>query len=349
MSAATNAQSIFEGELPRVREVSALTRGEFDDDVRSQGKPVVIKNLTKSWPAVQAADNSIESVASYLKTFDVGASTPTFIAPAEARGRYFYASDMKTFNFENKSVPLRSTIDRLVAQKDELHPMGIYAGASPTTNTLPKFGNENPMPLLDASVVPKVWISNSAKIAAHFDMSENIACSVSGARKFVLFPPEQIANLYVGPIDYNMAGQPASMVDLENIDYERFPKFKEAVKSAQLAVLEPGDAIYIPSLWWHSVFSNGPLNVLVNYWWDDMKNGSPMNVLALALLVMRDLPKNERQAWGSLFQHYIFEEQAPKAVEHIPEPFRGVLGETSPMRDKKIKSFLIAQLSNILR
>ena len=34
-----------------------------------------------------------------------------------------------------------------------------------------------------------------------------------------------------------------------------------------VADLEPGDAIYIPTLWWHHVRSHSPLNILLNYWW----------------------------------------------------------------------------------
>ena len=36
-----------------------------------------------------------------------------------------------------------------------------------------------------------------------------------------------------------------------------------------VADLEPGDAIYIPALWWHAVQATGELNVLVNYWWNE--------------------------------------------------------------------------------
>ena len=34
-----------------------------------------------------------------------------------------------------------------------------------------------------------------------------------------------------------------------------------------VADLQPGDALYIPSLWWHHVESIGVLNTMVNYWW----------------------------------------------------------------------------------
>lgn len=341
--------SIFETDLPSIETLHDVTRQQFDEEIRPAGRPVILKNLVGDWSSVKAGQTSLEALAEYLKDLDVGASTPTFIARPEVNGRYFYTPDMSRFTFETREVPLRATIDQLISQTGTDAPMGIYAGASPTVNTLPRFGALNAMPLLDSNVVPKVWISNSAQIAPHFDISENIACLVSGERRFVIFPPEQIANLYVGPIDYNMAGQPASMVDLGAIDYDRYPKFRDALKSAQIAELVPGDAVYLPSLWWHFVDSNGPFNVLVNYWWDALHHGSPMNVLALALLVLRDLPANDRAAWETVFKHYIFDDEAASAVDHIPEAVQGVLGRGSPSRDEKIKTFLRAQLSNVLR
>src|SRR3546814_4100254 len=68
------------------------------------------------------------------------------------------------------------------------------------------------LPAPDA--VPRVWIGNATHVSTHYDVSSNLACVVAGRRRFTLFPPDQIANLYVGPLDVTMAGQPASMVDL---------------------------------------------------------------------------------------------------------------------------------------
>ncbi|MEL7447127.1 MAG: cupin-like domain-containing protein [Pseudomonadota bacterium] len=343
------AQSIYDFDLPSIEAVEGVSRSEFEADIRPAGRPIILKGIAKDWPVVAASQRSREVLASYLKSMDVGAVTPTFIAPPAVKGRYFYSDDMSGFTFESRDVPIAAIIDKLLEQESELEPHGIYAGASPTSNAFPRFGEDNPMPMLPETVVPKIWISNSATIAPHFDVSENIACLVSGERRFVVFPPDQISNLYVGPIDYNMAGQPASMVDLHRIDEERFPQFAEAAAQAQLAVLEPGDAIYLPSLWWHFVESKGPFNVLVNYWWSNQDNGSPMNALALALLVLRDLPENDRAAWETVFKHYVFGPDAEKAVDHIPEQFQGVLGKNSPGRNKRIKTFLRAQLANVLR
>jgi ribosomal protein L16 Arg81 hydroxylase len=101
-----------------------------------------------------------------------------------------------------------------------------------------------------------MWIGNRAMIAAHFDNNYNIACVVSGRRRFTVFPPEQVSNLYIGPLLRTPGGSPISTVDLRDPDYTKYPKFAQALESAEEAELEPGDAIYIPILWWHGVIRN---------------------------------------------------------------------------------------------
>jgi len=116
-------------------------------------------------------------------------------------------------------------------------------------------------------VQPRLWLGNEVVTPAHFDESHNLACVVSGRRRFTLLPPEQVGNLYIGPLDFAPTPTPISLVSFRAPDFARFPRFHDALAAAQVAELEPGDALYIPSLWWHHVESIGLLNTMVNYWW----------------------------------------------------------------------------------
>src|SRR5690606_31993138 len=138
-----------------------------------------------------------------------------------------------------------------------------YAGSVPIPNSIPEFGAGNRLELLPASVVPRIWIGNAVTVWTHYDLSANVACVVAGKRRFTLFPPEQLVNLHVGPLDFTLAGQPVSLVDLEAPDYDQYPRFREALAHAQVAELAPGDALFIPNLWWHHVKSLDRFNVLV--------------------------------------------------------------------------------------
>ncbi|AGH44341.1 cupin-like domain-containing protein [Paraglaciecola psychrophila] len=84
-------------------------------------------------------------------------------------------------------------------------------------------------------------------VAPHFDEASNIAVVAAGKRRFTFFPPEQIKNLYIGPLDFTPSGQPISLVNLRDPDLKRFPRYEEAYKNAMSVELNPGDAIYIPS------------------------------------------------------------------------------------------------------
>ena len=140
-------------------------------------------------------------------------------------------------------------------------------------------------------------------------MPDNLACVVAGRRRVTLFPPEQLQNLYIGPLDYTPAGQAISLVDFHAPDLERFPRFAEALRHAQVAELGPGDAVFIPSLWWHHMEGLEAFNVLVNYWWRQTPAwmDTPMNALMLAIMTVRDLPPAQRAAWQDVFRHYVFE------------------------------------------
>jgi hypothetical protein len=262
-------------------------------------------------------------------------------------GRYFYSPDVDGFNFATGETSLTSLLRTLLDPVENQR--SIYMGSTSTKHMLPAFAAENPMPLLDeANAEPRIWIGNDSRVAPHYDEADNIACVVGGRRRFILFPTDQVANLYVGPLDRTIAGQPISMVDLEAVDYERFPAFREAERHALVADLEPGDAIYIPALWWHAVQATGEVNALVNYWWTEQPAdaGSPMHALGHGLLTISHLPEHKRRAWRVLFDHYVFQMRGEPA-EHIPGHARGIIGRSTPEVRRVIKQFLMRALSSL--
>jgi hypothetical protein len=132
-------------------------------------------------------------------------------------------------------------------------------------------------------------------------------------------------------------------------DPGRFPRFAEALAAASVAELGPGDAIFIPTLWWHHVESlDARLNVLVNYWWKGAlgtvdQTSSGMDCLLHGLLNLKPMPAELRQAWAALFDHYVFR-PSESDIEHIPRHRRGVLAELSPEAARRLRNLLIARL-----
>ncbi|HEY6924256.1 MAG TPA: cupin-like domain-containing protein [Steroidobacteraceae bacterium] len=319
----------------------------FARTIRPRGQPAILRNLVRTWPATRAGRESPGALIDYLKSFYGRHPAPLFEGPASIGGRFFYNDTLSGFNFESRRALLDEVLDRLHGNLGVASAPALYAGSVSLPIYFPGFSQANPLqPLIDGSVIESIWIGNRTCIAPHFDNTENIACVVGGRRRFTLFPPEQIANLYPGPLDLTPAGQPISLVDVRNPDLNRFPRFAEAARVAQVAELEPGDAIYIPALWWHNVEALEDFNVLVNYWWRDVPEyfDSPSTSLMHCLLTIKSLPPEQRRGWKALFDYLIFQSEG-EALEHLPPAARGLFGELTPERAERIRSLLIKGLS----
>ena len=307
----------------------------------------MFRGLVSHWPIVTAAWTSSEDLAAYLTSLDCGATVRAFVSEPESGGRFFYKDDLSGFNFYIAETKFAQLVATLLQFEREGGGPPIYMGSTATSEILPPFASANPLPEVEKrGGAPRIWIGTSSRIAAHFDESDNVACVAAGSRRFTLFPTDQVANLYVGPLDTTVAGQPTSLVDLAAPDFERFPKFREALKHARTAELGPGDAIYIPALWWHAVEAAGPLNVLVNYWWQDEPTDadSPLHAIAHALLSTGHLADRKRARWRTLFGHYVFHDNGDPAA-HIPDKARGILAPSTSELRQFIGRFLVQKLT----
>ena len=108
-----------------------------------------------------------------------------------------------------------------------------------------------------------------------------------------------IRRLAVGDAVRVQAGQ--ALIGLEQ------PEAQAAVAQAQVAELEPGDALFVPSMWWHHVEGLAPFNILLNYWWRDTPRwlGQPQDALNHAMLAIRDLPAADKAIRALVF-HGLF-------------------------------------------
>lgn len=330
-----------------IEEIPAPDRATFERELRPLHRPFVIRGIANGWPLVTKGKEDTEAALTYLEGLDTGAPTDVMMAPPEARGRFFYSPDMRGFNFQRGRVSLTQLAQHLRTLADDPAPMGVYAGATPTRSHLPGFDAANPFPLASGADGPatRVWLGNATQVATHFDLSDNFAVVALGRRRFTLFPPGAVHDLYVGPLDVTLAGQPVSMVDPLVPDLDRYPRFAEAQCQALFAELEPGDALYIPTLWWHHVEATSPINVLINYWHNDAAKGGGFLALTHAILAIRDLPDAERAAWREWFEHMVFGPDASTSADHIPDHARGITGPPSPQRDAMMRTFIARVLS----
>lgn len=325
----------------------AQVDGSLRDEVLSHKTPAVLRGLVRAWPAVRAGLESPESLAAYLRSFDNGAAVDALITAPDVDGRIHYNADMSGFNFHRNRLPLWQIAEQVLRYARFEASPAVAAQSALIRDCLPGFTAENSLNILSNAVLPRIWLGNRITTPAHVDEWNNIGCVVAGRRRFTLFPPDQLANLYIGPLDFAPTGAPMSMVSLHAPDFERFPKFRTALASAQQVELAPGDALFIPPLWWHHVESLDRFNVLVNYWWHDRHGDgaqadSAFEALVHGILSIRSLPPESRAAWRSFFEHYVFGEECD--LGHIPQERRGLLGELSPELRAALRTHLAKRL-----
>ena len=322
-----------------------MDRAVFENEILPANQPAVLRGLLRNWPAVHAGRQSRGTVVDYFKQFDTGSLVNAIVGPPEIKGRFFYADNYQDFNFRPGRMSIGAALDTLASLAEEPQPPAMALQAMNVLDVMPSFLADNTMPLLDSDIVPRVWMSNRSMIAPHFDNYHNIACVVSGSRRFTVFPPEQVSNLYIGPLLKTPGGSPISVVNLREPDYARFPKFRQALESAQEATLAPGDAIYIPILWWHGVESLDSMNILVNYWWNDAIAARHKPILALmhSMVLMSGLPAVEREAWRTFFDYFVFETDGDPGA-HLPAGLRDVMGELSPEDRDQVIAFIAERL-----
>ena len=331
-------------ELPHVAEEPVLPAA-LDARLKGADQPFVVRGLARDWPLVRAGLASANAARSYLVERSRDRAFAANIGTGAGDHRLFYDAAMR-MNFRMAQGSLGEFLAAMAAAEEQGDAPVQYLSSVDMRDFFVGLADENALPLAGRRPLESIWIGTRTRIAAHNDVPDNLAVCAVGTRRFTLFPPEQFANLYPGPLENTPAGRPVSMVDLLQPDFAAYPRFHEALAAAQVAVLEPGDTIFIPSLWWHHVEGLAPFNVLVNYWWRDAPHflGKPEDALFYAILSLRDLPAADKARWRDLFDHYVFA-NGEAVTQHLPPQAQGILAPLTAETAGQIKARLLRSLS----
>lgn len=324
--------------MNRISEISVET---LEQALTNPAQPLVVRGLAKDWPIVHAAKQGEQLLSDYL--IEQGNAIPVGVGriPKAYNGRLFYNDNFDGFNFEREGQDFYSFVDLLFSHSSN----DYYMGSTNVEQLFKQFKHDNSLPALQhLSPLVSAWLSNKTTVAPHQDFPDNLAVCVAGKRRFTLFPPEQVNNLYIGPLDNTPAGQPISLVNIQQPDFEQHPNYQQALRHALVTELEPGDALLIPSLWWHAVEGLEQVNMLVNYWWQSSACylGSPMDALIHSIMNISTLAPRQKQAMKALFDHYVFNDS--NANHHIPEQAKGILSNDD-IAARKIRAYLINKLN----
>jgi hypothetical protein len=310
----------------------------FRRDVAEPCRPVVIRDLVSAWPVVRRATQSPANFQDYLSQFDAGKVAEVFIGEPRIAGKYYYNEELTGFNFERERASFTDALARIVSSAGRGGGRSMYLGSLTAEDYLPGFSAHNSLSILRPTPPARIWLGHESNVSPHYDALDNLACVVAGRRRFTLFSPELTDRLYMGPIDFTMAGQPVSLAASAPDGDARYPRFQGVRAQAFVAELEAGDAMYIPKLWWHQVEGLSSFNALVNYWWDAFPTqDAPSIGLLLSLITIAERPLPERQAWKAFFDHYVFRSSG-HPLAHLPQSQHGVLGPLQPDNYGKLRA-----------
>lgn len=340
----TEAGGIFAG-MAAIPEVTLSGPDDLDRRLADAAGPFVVRGLAADWPLVAAARESGRAARAYLLARQRTLAFTYAVGEPGGGDRLFYTAAMG-MNHRTERGRLADIFAQIEAQEAAEDPRLVYLASIDVPGHFEGVHEENGVPLGARDPLVTLWVGTPTRVAAHNDFPDNLACVAAGRRRFTLFPPDQFRNLYLGPVDNTPAGRPISMVDFRAPDLARYPRFADALAHAQTVLLEPGDALHIPSMWWHHVEALDRFNILMNFWWRDTPRwlGQPQDALNLALLAIRDLPQDEKRHWRDLLDYYVFENNA-EVTAHLPEEARGVLAPFTPETAGRMRAFLLRQLS----
>lgn len=336
--------SIFSS-MPRVEEREAADAASLDSLLKGARTPFVVRGLVAGWPLVEAGKKSGQAARDYILKHARNRPFTASIGPPGHDGRLFYNEEME-MNFQTARGDLANIFKGISDNEGREHPPTIYLTSVDVHDFFDGLHEANHVELGDRKPITSIWIGTPTRVAAHNDFPDNLACCAVGRRRFTIFPPEQFRNLYLGPIDNTPAGRAVSMVDFHSPDFNAHPRFAEALEHAQVADLEPGDAVFVPSMWWHHVEGRDRFNAMVNYWWRDTPSwlGQPQNALNHAIMAIRDLPDEDKAIWRELFDYYVFE-GGDEVTSHIPEGKRGILDPLTAEGASRVRAFLLRSLN----
>ena len=224
-------------------------------------------------------------------------SVKEFIQKYDTEG-WYSAIDLPRALYKDVALPEPlHTLLSFADTKDHIENIENIKNTDATTTppTLPKSTAQFQHFINKLNVSPRLWWSKGGtRSSLHYDPYDNLHCMVSGAKLFVLFPPRHISKTHISDAAYFNSNENSekyefytnrevSLVDVDAVDLAQYPGFSNA--SFSVVKLKPGDCLFLPYFWMHSVRSirskksrvksiksttavAPPPNIAVSFWWD---------------------------------------------------------------------------------
>jgi ribosomal protein L16 Arg81 hydroxylase len=198
-------------------------------------QPVIIKDLSASWPAMNKWSPE------YLK--EKYGEKPVKVYNAN------FAKQGKSYMSNVDVIPFKEFID-LVSQRS----MDLRMFLHNLKTQMPELLEDIQIPSIASGISRNLIFMffgcKGSFTPMHFDidMAHVFHTPIYGRKRVTLFPIEESKNLYKHPFACR------SYVDVDNPDFNRFPRLKNA--QGYQDTLQPGETLFIPGGYWHHIAYN---------------------------------------------------------------------------------------------
>ncbi|MCG3174492.1 MAG: hypothetical protein GMKNLPBB_02731 [Myxococcota bacterium] len=231
-----------------IASLPASAARRWERSIRHGFRPLVIRGLARDWPAL------ILWSPAYLA--EHSGETPIPVGDTEG-GRVIID--------EHKGVQIRqSTLREYAALAQDPAGRGYMSVDINLLNPVVRKDFPPPEPCASAPYRwSKLWMGRAGTVTPmHWDLPRNIVVQITGRKRFWLAAPWQAPNVY--PLPLKSPFPNFARVRVEEPDFQAWPRMRRL--SVWRAELEPGDAIFIPSGWWHEVRNVEP-SITLNFFW----------------------------------------------------------------------------------
>jgi hypothetical protein len=228
--------------------VRAPSLEHFEEEYLRPARPVVITGVVETWPAWRRWS---------LDYFSNALGDTSAITIATREGRIDIPEELGA-RFD------RVRLGEFVSKMRSGESLNSYV-AAPIRDFPARFFDDFIQPPYCSEskwYLSKFWLGPRGTVTPlHWDLPHNLSAQVIGRKRWILYPPTQLPLLY--PCQPWSRSPNVARVDPEGTDLARFPRFARARPVG--TVLEPGEMLYIPRLWWHHVRSLAE-NSALSFW-----------------------------------------------------------------------------------
>lgn len=244
-SVINNTKALYEQDpfFDRVPRTKTPSNRDFFKDYWLRNQPVIFTDYGSDWPAMSkwTFDSFKKNFGNVETEIQSGRSTdPNY----EING-YQHKHKVRLSEFIDKILSVEESNDFYMTANNHSFET-VLTELLKDTGTIPQFMNSE----LPHMGFWHLWMGPKGTVTpTHHDTCSLIHLQIVGRKKWWLVHPMDISSIYNHHHVY-------SQVDLENIDYERFPLMKRVC--AREIIVEPGEALFLPAGWWHAVKSLSP-------------------------------------------------------------------------------------------